>query len=178
MRSTLTLDLPDIDALFEIETDPFKRHYRSQSGIEALLHDVTVGKTAEQLTVQLKVSEQNTDGIEVSLDQAVRRYCDQEIALARKELHQIGVDGRASLLRGVAFLGLCFTLSSLFTEIDLHYSILNYIFTEGMSIAGWVALWNPFDMLLFSRSPYRRRIKALLKLRDARWVVTAAPALA
>ena len=171
MPSNFTIDLPDLDALFITQSDPFQPHYRSQPGLEELLHDIRTAPRSQVLSIVVRVPKGGVRQDELPLETAIRNYCDQEIRLAHASLHHISVDGRASLGRGVVFLGICFTLSRLFTEIDLPYSILNYVFTEGMSIAGWVALWNPFDTLLFSRGPYRRRIKALERMQAATWRV-------
>ena len=69
------------------------------------------------------------------------------IAKRRQAMRQ----GRAALMIGMAFLGACTILAKWAAAYDL--GVLALPVKEGLTILGWVAMWRPIDLLLYSWWP-------------------------
>jgi len=67
-----------------------------------------------------------------------------------------------SLLVGVSFLIGCFLVAELF--VSNNSSVLPNFFKEGLTIAGWVAMWRPLEICLYEWWPLRQRGQILDKL--------------
>lgn len=172
MTKSIKLSLPELDALFQSQPDPFRPSYSPHPRIEALIDEAKALPVNTTLRIELHVSHAEiTQGL-LPLADAVRQFCDQEIHRELASLDRIRRDGTASLLRGLIFLSASFALSTAFAAVEVRSTLLHHLFTEGMVIAGWVALWGPFEMLMFNRAPHKSRIRALQMLRKAEWEVT------
>ncbi|MFN0010005.1 MAG: hypothetical protein ACKVS8_00010 [Phycisphaerales bacterium] len=93
---------------------------------------------------------------------AVRRHFLTRAQLSKLEFRRLMRDARTSLAIGVAFLCVCLALSELFTTAAPH--TLKRILSEGLMIAGWVAMWKPLQMYLYEWWPVRRRVRMFRKL--------------
>ena len=70
--------------------------------------------------------------------------------------------GRQSLLVGLTFLAICLSIS----EWLLHWSphpVLT-VAREGLTIGGWVAMWRPMEIYLYSWWPLQRRGRIFAKM--------------
>lgn len=172
MEKTLNFKISAIEYLFNPQTDPFKPHFRGVSLVDEIITTIEDMPLDEILKIELEV-EGNADHIEKqSVYAAVKQYCRHQMKNEQANLLRIKREGTASLLRGFVFLAICFILSALVKQLELDHKLLGYLFSEGIVIAGWVALWEPFEMLLLNRQPHRRKLKALSKLGNAKWQIT------
>ena len=80
------------------------------------------------------------------------------IAVAFTILFTIGT----SLLVGLAFLGVCLLIIELLA-LNRPGGLPNFL-TQSLTIGGWVAMWRPMEIYLYSWWPIRRRGKILEKL--------------
>lgn len=78
------------------------------------------------------------------LVQAIHHNFAERARLARAELRALLRQGRASLAIGVAFLSACLGLAQLAGSPVLQ---------EGLTIAGWVAMWRPLQIYLYEWWP-------------------------
>jgi hypothetical protein len=96
------------------------------------------------------------------IQRAVHHYFAYRAKLNRRELHRLWKDGRTSLLIGLTFMAACLFAAGLLPVTDAH-SAWN-IAREGLTIAGWVAMWRPMQIYLYDWWPLRRRGLILIKL--------------
>jgi hypothetical protein len=87
--------------------------------------------------------------------EAVRHYFTYRAGITGLELRQLFKQGRMSLLIGTIFLAGCLLLSRLIGQNDS--SAARSITREGLTIAGWVAMWRPMEIYLYDWWPLWRR---------------------
>ncbi len=97
-----------------------------------------------------------------SVADAVRNYFTYRAEISRLELRRFLEQGRTSLLIGVSFLSACLLLGRLIGPRDTEaaWSIAR----EGLTIAGWVAMWRPMEIYLYDWWPLQRRNVLLRRL--------------
>jgi len=96
------------------------------------------------------------------IEQAVRHYFGHRLELNKLEFRHLMKDGRRSLLIGLLFLAACLTVGKLLAgEGAGTFAKLG---REGLTIAGWVAMWRPMEIYLYDWWPLRRQEKILEKL--------------
>lgn len=111
-------------------------------------------KAALRLTLYLKEAPPGPEP-ERWLTQAIHHYFTERARLTRAELRELLRQGRASLVIGIAFLSACLMLAQ---YIGTHGSgVLPELFREGLTIAGWVAMWRPLQIYLYDWWPLRQR---------------------
>jgi hypothetical protein len=71
-------------------------------------------------------------------------------------------DGRLSLVIGLLFLSVCLTAAQLVHGTGA--TTVQDITREGLTIAGWVAMWRPLEIYLYDWWPLRRRWKISEKM--------------
>jgi hypothetical protein len=160
---TITLQLDDVRDLFVApEVDPFSPYEVAVIGEAGLVRMVRRyaahwHEGSIHLTVQLpaeKISAQSGATIREALD----RYCrlkaesNHEMLMLRRRI------GIRSLLTGLLFLGVAMLCAALFAS-DLFSGIpafLRAVLSEGFVVIGWVALWHPFEALVYDPIPLRR----------------------
>ena len=78
------------------------------------------------------------------------------------EFRRLMKQGRLSLVVGVSFLGLCLLTTQLLMS-NRHGIVPDFI-QQGLTIAGWVAMWRPMEIYLYDWWPLRQRGKIFNKL--------------
>jgi hypothetical protein len=93
---------------------------------------------------------------------AIHNYFTYRARLNHLEFKRLMRQGRTSLMVGFAFLGLCLFI----TEILLpkRSGILPDFVQQGLTIAGWVAMWRPMEIYLYDWWPLRLRGRIFAKL--------------
>jgi hypothetical protein len=91
------------------------------------------------------------------IEEAVQNYFAYRSRLNRLEFQHLMKDGRRSLLIGLLFLGTCLAVSNLL--VGPSSGTFSIIGREGLSIAGWVAMWRPMEIYLYDWWPLRRRAR-------------------
>lgn len=94
--------------------------------------------------------------------EAVHHYFAYRAKLIARDFHQLMRQARTSLLIGLSFLAACLFTSSYFLG-DVH-GTLGTIVREGLTIAGWVAMWRPMQLYLYEWWPLLRRSRLYTKL--------------
>ena len=103
---------------------------------------------------------------DTGLEQAVRRYFSTRAAIKRLEFGQLMRRGRLSLGVGSLFLVLCLLLGEFLAKSNP--GAVSDILREGLTIAGWVAMWRPLEIYLYDWWPLfeeRRRLDRLSRIR-------------
>src|SRR5258705_272078 len=71
-------------------------------------------------------------------------------------------EARTSLFIGGLFLAICLIAGQLLMK--LPENTVWAILKEGLTIAGWVAMWRPLQMYLYDWWPVRRRVRIFEKM--------------
>ena len=162
----IVLRLGDIGHLFtKPDISPLSGDYQEYSytsGLEFIADELYANSSYSQVRVRIVLP---VDGVEPGLKRRVRegvnRYC-------RGRLKYFEHDIRATRWRGAR--ALLVALVALFLFIGAsrvvysETSLLLQIISEGLAVAGWVALWFPLETLTFKIWEHRldRRVYALL----------------
>ncbi len=93
---------------------------------------------------------------------AVHHYFDYRAEVASRQLRRKLRDGRISLVIGLAFLIGCLSARSALGD-GPHTGWLS-VLDEGLLISGWVAMWQPIQILLYDWWPIRRRMRLQRRL--------------
>jgi hypothetical protein len=99
------------------------------------------------------------------VEDAVRRYFTARAAIKRLEFSQLMRRGRLSLVVGSVFLASCLLLVQLVARSGA--GAVADIIREGLTIAGWVAMWRPLEIYLYDWWPLfveRRRLDLLARI--------------
>jgi hypothetical protein len=96
------------------------------------------------------------------VEDAVHHYFAYRARLNELEFKRLMKQGRLSLLVGLSFLGACFLAIEFLGSNAI--SAFPAFFKEGLTIAGWVAMWRPLEIYLYEWWPLRRRGQILDKL--------------
>ncbi|MGQ0587167.1 MAG: hypothetical protein ACT4PK_08190 [Gammaproteobacteria bacterium] len=83
------------------------------------------------------------------LTRAIHHHFGERMQLARAELRALLRQGRASLAIGLAFL----------VAMELLASVSAGVLREGLTIAGWVAMWRPLQIYLYDWWPLRQNLR-------------------
>jgi len=154
--------LEDARHLFVRADDPFSPDYEISPAIEVLAYDLytTTGYKDVHLTLELPPEDLTPEGVE-RIRVAIQRYC----ASTARELDRTrrGERSRGLIALGAALIALaCFVGINRVLRDESGFWV--DVFTEGIVVAFWVALWFPLDTLLFGQWQHRldRRIYTTL----------------
>jgi hypothetical protein len=166
-NTAIMLRLRDLAQLFNsMDPSPFVERDLDADAEEYIMswaHELPAGKDLE-LVVQLSVRAP-ADRV-AGVEDAVRRYFAARATIKRLEFGQLMRRGRLSLAVGSVFLATCLLLGELITKSGS--GAVAAIATEGLTIAGWVAMWRPLEIYLYDWWPLfeeRRRLDLLAKIK-------------
>ena len=163
-RGVIELKLRDPAQLFN-SMDPAPFHERD---LDPKAEEFIVGWAGEyphgaalEMVVHLSEVPRDPELARV-VESAVQGYFAERVQATRRELRTLFSIGRASLLIGLAFLGVCTVASRLVH--DLGEQPFYQIAAFGLEIAGWVAMWRPFEIFLYDWWPILRRRRLYARL--------------
>ncbi|HQZ11469.1 MAG TPA: hypothetical protein PK286_01170 [Devosia sp.] len=164
--STISVTIADRDELFTApELDPFTDQLEILSGVERLLDQIEhLRSRPDGGTAEIRMpADQITPTIEHEIRAALIAYCRTRIIQAQRDLRITRRHGVHSLWIGLPILALCMGLS---TAVSTAFGTGGFgsLLSNGLVIAGWVAMWNPAEALLYDWWPYRERIILLTTL--------------
>lgn len=169
----VTLRLGDMRHLFEKpELSPLEEDYQEYSytsGIEFIAGELYAHPSRTSVTLTILLPADKTEmGLEIKAEDAVRRYC-------TGKLKDIDHDIRASRWRGVRTLLAAFVAWFVFIGVSRFVrdenSLLLQIIGEGLAVAGWVALWFPLDVLMFTVWQHRLEKRIYTTLLDMEVII-------
>lgn len=155
------------------EIDPFRPEhagYDERSGVDQMLAALRPARRSATATVTIELP-----GDDLPQDAAERaraaldRYCRRKIDLLDDEIDDARRFGVRALLWG--FLAVV-VLNGLASAIEDDLDPI----AQGLSVASWVILWVPVNLLVYDLFYYRRDRRAYGALIDAPLTVTAGPA--
>jgi hypothetical protein len=154
---TIELRLREISQLFNsLDPSPFNEQDLDQDAEEFIVGWARELPRRMPLHLVLHLEKPLPEGRDsASVAEAVRHYFMYRAGITGLELRQLFKQGRVSLLIGTLFLAGCLLLSRLIAQNDS--SAARSITREGLTIAGWVAMWRPMEIYLYDWWPLWRR---------------------
>jgi hypothetical protein len=161
----IEINLTDIMQIFEtLDPFPFLEKELDRDAEEYITETVEEFPQATplQLVFYLPGNEVPTEQAQ-TLGQAVRNHFAYRALSARRQLRAKFAQGRNSMIIGLSFLFFCLTLIQLIQTYRLPFLQASWI-TEGLLIIGWVAMWEPVTIFLYSWWPIRAKQKIYEKI--------------
>jgi hypothetical protein len=163
----IMLRLRELAQLFNsMDPSPFVERDLDADAEEYIMswaHELPAGKDLE-LVIQLAHAAP-ADRV-AGVEDAVRRYFAARATIKRLEFGQLLRRGRLSLIVGSVFLASCLLLGQLVAKSGA--GPVADILREGLTIAGWVAMWRPLEIYLYDWWPLfeeRRRLDLLARIK-------------
>ena len=160
----IELSLRDVHQLFNtMDPSPFHEKDLDDDAAEFILSWAEEFHRPEpvDLIIHLETLPEGIDPRQMAED-SVRNYFAYRARLNRLDFKRLMKQGRMTLVVGLSFMAACFAVIELFGAKDL--STVPGFFKEGLTIAGWVAMWRPLEIYLYEWWPLRRRGQVLDKL--------------
>jgi hypothetical protein len=160
----IELSLHDVDQLFNtMDPSPFHEKDLDDDAAEFILSWAQEFHRPEPVDLIVHLEKlpdgHNAQGL---VEDAVHHYFAYRARLNELEFKRLMKQGRLSLFVGLSFLAACFLVIELVVSKNL--STFPSFFKEGLTIAGWVAMWRPLEIYLYEWWPLRRRGQILDKL--------------
>ena len=160
----IQLSLRDINQLFNtIDPSPFQERDLDRNAEDFILSWAQEFPANEpmDLIVLLKKLPHGQNARHL-VETAIHHYFTYRARLNQLEFKRLMKQGRTSLVVGLSFLGLCLVVTQLLNSSG--HGIVHDFIQQGLTIAGWVAMWRPMEIYLYEWWPVRRRGKLLVKL--------------
>ena len=160
----IELNLQSIDQLFNtMDPSPFHEKDLDDDAAEFILSWAQEFHRPEPVDLIVHL-EKMPDGHNAQrlVEDAVHHYFAYRARLNELEFKRLMKQGRLSLLVGLSFLAACFLIIEL--VVSKNPGTFPSFFKEGLTIAGWVAMWRPLEIYLYEWWPLRRRGQILDKL--------------
>lgn len=98
--------------------------------------------------------------------EAIHNYFEYKSERAKRNLSQLLLEGRISLIIGLSFLALCLLGADILAAGFADNTFLRLL-KESLLIGGWVAMWRPLQIFLYEWWPIVRKVKIYRNLSKA-----------
>ncbi|MGD0463693.1 MAG: hypothetical protein ABSB74_14500 [Tepidisphaeraceae bacterium] len=160
----IEIKLRDINQLFNtMDASPFHEKDLDADAEEFIVSWAQEFPLQDPLALVVHVNQESPmQTPDVLVERAVQNYFSYRGSLSRLEFRRLMRDGRLSLLIGLVFLSICLVVAGLLrgTGPETIWRVPR----EGLTIAGWVAMWRPLQIYLYDWWPVRRRWKIFQKM--------------
>lgn len=164
----LHLRVRELTQLFNsLDPTPFLNKDLNRS-VETFIESWALGHAPDcPLHINIHFEEFSADGnAQMLVKEAIHNHFDYKVGLVRSELKEMLMQGRISLMIGIAFVAACLIGAEAVSQ-NAQGSIRS-IARESLTIIGWVAMWRPVQIFLYDWWPLARRIKVYANLRHAK----------
>ena len=160
----IELNLHEIDQLFNtMDPSPFHEKDLDRDAEEFILSWAQEFHRHEAVDLIVHLGKlPDSHNAQRLIESAVHNYFAYRARLNGLEFKRLMKQGRISLVVGLAFLFLCFLVIELVAPKTT--TAWPGFLKEGLTIAGWVAMWKPLEIYLYDWWPLRRRGKIFEKL--------------
>jgi hypothetical protein len=161
----IKLNVHDINQLFNsMDHSPFIEKDLDDQAEKLIVSWAQEFPPDEPVRLRVHLEQVPEKGAEELIRQAVHNHFAHRAELTDLEFRVLMKQGRTSLFIGLACLAACLGISKalLPTEAGTWASILR----EGLTIAGWVAMWRPMQIYLYDWWPLRQRGRIFAKLSE------------
>jgi hypothetical protein len=160
----IQIKLRDINQLFNtMDPSPFREKDLDADAEEFIIGWAQEFPRRDPIILTIHVSQSDAAQLPDALvEKSVQHYFAYRESLARREFRRLMRDGRISLLIGLVFLSICLSIAGTIGRNDPQ--AFRQVIREGLTIAGWVAMWRPLQIYLYDWWPMRRRWKIFEKM--------------
>ena len=167
LPSAIRLNLRDIAQLFNsMDPSPFVDRDLDADAEEFIMNWARELPASHGLELIITLAVPSPAARIGDLEDSVRRYFATRTMIKQLEFSQLLRRGRLSLCVGLLFLILCLLLGELVDKAGSSAAV--GIVKEGLTIAGWVAMWRPLEIYLYDWWPLyeeRRLLQRLAKIK-------------
>jgi hypothetical protein len=160
----IQLNLRDINQLFNtIDPSPFPEKDLDRSAEDFILswaQEFPIDEPVDLIVYLRKLPEGHP--AKHLVEEAIHNYFAYRARLNQMEFRRLMRQGRTSLIVGLSFLALCLLTSQFFAAHQA--GMLPNFIEQGLTIAGWVAMWRPMQIYLYDWWPLLHRGKIFNKL--------------
>lgn len=152
-KPVIELELKSLLQLFDsFDPAPFREKDLNLDAEEYLYNavDEFPMKKPLEIMIYLPPSEVTAE-IETDLKEAIKNHFSYKKLLADIELKRLLYQGRKNLIIALTFLFLCLMVIRLLATFE--ESLAKTLFSEGLLIIGWVAMWEPVNIFLYGWWP-------------------------
>lgn len=166
-KSLIEVRVKNAQQLFDVrDPAPFRERDLDDDFVEYISTSVEEIGYNSNLKIVINIGEKEAESIDkLIIKEAIRAYLDYQIELKRLHLSKLFRTVRLFLFFGLASLFTCLFVARTI-EKRFDPDSFFYVTREGFVILGWVAIWKPFELVLFDWYPVFDKIKLLRKLRD------------
>ncbi|MDQ1276952.1 MAG: hypothetical protein QG610_2531, partial [Euryarchaeota archaeon] len=156
-RPVIELELKSLMQLFDsFDPAPFREKDLDPEAEEYIFNAVDEFPLQKPLEIMIYLpSTEVSEEIEADLKEAIKNHFSYKKLLTEIELKRLLHRGRKNLIIALTFLFLCLLVIRLLAAFG--ESLLNTLFSEGLLIIGWVAMWEPVHIFLYGWWPIVHR---------------------
>ena len=156
----IELELKSFLQLFDsFDPAPFHEKELNMDAEEYLYNAVDEFPLRKPLEIMIYLPSADVNAkIETDLKEAIINHFSYKKLLTEIELKRMLYQGRRNLIIALTFLFICLVAIRLLSTFE--ESLVNTLFSEGLLIIGWVAMWEPIHIFLYGWWPivHRRKI--------------------
>jgi len=163
MTELIELKLSGLNQLFNsMDPSPFRERDLDRDAEEFIVSWASEHSRKHELklVVHLANAPEGLDRPDIVVSGAIGHYFDYRATMTGHELKRLLREGRAALLVGLVFLGLCQFGASTLASSNGWRAIVG----EGLLIVGWVAMWKPLEIGLYRWWPLVSQVRLYRRL--------------
>jgi hypothetical protein len=139
---------------------PYIRKELDQGLVDYLIDCVKeIGK--EEFLIKFRFMEPVDSDLQLRIQDSIHNYFLYLKELEIGEMQQMLRTSLILLLAGIAILTLSIWYNEHFT---IQASVINKVFSEGLTVAAWIALWESLATFLLNWAPHQRQIRLLKRI--------------
>jgi len=162
-RGRIEMNLLALDQLFNsMDPTPFTRRDLDRNAEEFIVGWAHEFPMSEPLLLRIHLKEWPAEDPTAVIGEAIHNYFAYRAKIRRLELRRLFKQARASLLIGLCCLAVCLFATQYLSAIGSN--TWSAVLQQSLTIAGWVAMWRPMQLLLHDWWPVRHQARILEKL--------------
>ena len=160
----IELRLHDINQLFNsMDPSPFREKDLDLQAEEFIIEWAREFHRYEPLYLTIHLGKTLNAGMnDQTVGEAVRNHFRYRAEQVLRQYKKLLREGWKNLVIGLTFLSLCLFLAQFLGRYGGNTFVA--ILQEGLIIGGWVAMWRPMEIFLYSRWPIQRMHKLYTRL--------------
>jgi hypothetical protein len=160
----IDLKLRQLSQLFDSrDPSPFVERDLDDNAVDYIVSSTMEHSIKTPIELVIHLSDMDAFPIEPKIIvDSIHNHFDYDAELMQKKTSRIFKQGQLGILVGVIILFICLSVSQIITP-ETEKSYLS-VLKEGLVIMGWVGMWRPIDLFLYSWWPQVEMRRVFLKL--------------
>jgi len=160
----IELSLGEVSQLFNsMDPSPFTKKDLDQDAEEFIVSWALDYPLHDPVKLRIHLEEWPADDPTNPITEAIHHYFRYRSNINGLDFRRLMKEGRQCLVIGLLFLGVCLLVTELISSNAPAWAIF---IREGLTIAGWVAMWRPMEIYLYEWWPVRRKGQIYAKLSE------------